>query len=259
MSDLADSSAESPPPRKPDPSGRRVDPAPGGRGAAPERKPPMIPRSRQFIALLVGLLAVNLVISFITRGPAERERVPYQPFFVDQVEAGNVSQISSQQDSIEGELKREASYDPPGDAKPVKVTKFKTEVPAFIDPAELTKLLDQKNVVINAKPPDTGRSLWTTLLLGFLPTILLVTFFVWLFRRQSGAGGGGVLGAFGRSTARRAKPGAQERVTFEDVSGIDEAEDELVEVVDFLKNPQRYTKLGARVPRGVLLYGPPGT
>src|SRR5439155_3795881 len=115
----------------------------------------------------------------------------------------------------------------------------------------------RQKVVINAKAPDTGRSLWTTLLLGFLPTILLVAFFVWLLRRQSGAGG--VLGAFGRSTARRVRPGEQERTTFEDVAGIDDAEDELVEVVDFLKNPQRYTKLGARVPRGVLLYGPPGT
>jgi cell division protease FtsH len=247
--------AESPPPRKPEPSGRGVDPAPG---AAPERKPPMIPRSRQFIAILLGLLALNLVLSFLTRGPADRERIPYQPFFVDQVEAGNVKEISSQQDSIEGELKREASYDPPGDAKPVKVTKFKTEVPTFIDPAQLTTLLDRQKVVINAKAPDTGRSLWSTLLLGFLPTILLVAFFVWLLRRQSGAGGG-VLGGFGRSTARRGKPGEQERVTFDDVSGIDEAEDELVEVVDFLKHPQRYTKLGARVPRGVLLYGPPGT
>jgi cell division protease FtsH len=219
----------------------------------------MIPRGRRFIAVLLGLLALNLVISFVTRGPADRERIPYQPFFVDQVEAGNVKEISSQEDSIEGELKREASYDPPGDAKPVKVTKFKTEVPTFIDPAQLTTLLDRQKVVINAKAPDTGRSLWSTLLLGFLPTILLVGFFVWLLRRQSGAGGGGVLGAFGRSTARRHKPGEQERVTFDDVSGIDEAEDELVEVVDFLKNPQRYTKLGARVPRGVLLYGPPGT
>jgi cell division protease FtsH len=91
-----------------------------------------------------------------------------------------------------------------------------------------------------------------------LPTILLVAFFIWLFRRQT-RGGGGVLGAFGRSTARRITPGEQERVSFEDVAGIDEAEDELVEVVDFLKNPQRYTKLGARVPRGVMLYGPPGT
>jgi cell division protease FtsH len=259
VSDLADSSAESPPPpRKPTPAGRRDDPVPDGRGAAPERKPPTIPRSKRFIAILVGLLALNLVISFVTRGPADRERIPYQPFFVDQVEAGNVKEISSQGDSIEGELKREASYDPPGDDKPVKVTKFKTEVPTFIDPAQLTRLLGRQNVVINAKAPDTGRSLWSTLLLGFLPTILLVGFFIWLIRRQT-RGGGGVLGGFGRSTARRVTPGGQDRVTFDDVSGIDEAEDELVEVVDFLKNPQRYTKLGARVPRGVLLYGPPGT
>jgi len=218
----------------------------------------MIPRSRAFIAILLGLLVVNLVISFVTGGPPGRERVPYQPFFVDQVKAGNVKEISSQQDSIEGELKREATYDPPGDAKPLTVTNFKTEVPAFIDPADLTRLLNRQNIVINAQPPDTGRSLLATILLGFLPTILLVGFFVWFARRQMG-GGGGVLGGFGRSTARRVKPGEQERVTFDDVAGIDDAEDELVEVVDFLKNPQRYTKLGARVPRGALLYGPPGT
>ena len=185
--------------------------------------------------------------------------MPYQPFFVDQVKAGNVSEISSQQDSIEGQLKHEASYDPPGNAKPVKVTKFKTEVPTFIDPAQLTTLLAQKKVVINAKAPDTGRSLWSTLLLGFLPTILLVGV-LRLAVAPPGPSGGAVCSArFGRSTARRVRPGEQERVTFEDVAGIDDAEDELVEVVDFLKNPQRYTKLGARVPRGVLLYGPPGT
>ena len=220
----------------------------------------MIPRSRTFIAFLLGLLVVNIVISVITGSPEDRPRVPYQPFFVDQVQAGNVSEISSQEDSIDGELKNEATYDPPGDDKPVTVnTKFETEVPAFIDPAQVTKLLEQGNVVINAKAPDTGRSLLGTLLLGFLPTILLVAFFVWLARRQMGAGAGGILGGFGRATARRFTAGEQERVTFDDVAGIDEAEDELVEVVDFLKNPQRYTKLGARVPRGVLLYGPPGT
>jgi cell division protease FtsH len=255
----SDSPAESSPPRKADPSGWRVDPAPDGRGAKPESKPPMIPRSRVFIAFLLGLLAVNLVVSFVTGSPEERERVPYQPFFVEQVEDGNVSEISSQEDSIEGELKSEATYDPPGDSAPVTVTSFETEVPAFINLAQLTALLDRQNVVINAEAPDEGRSLLVTLLLGFLPTILLVAFFVWLFRRQTRGGGGGVLGGFGRSTARRIKPGEQERVTFDDVAGIDEAEDELVEVVDFLKNPQRYTKLGARVPRGVLLYGPPGS
>ena len=218
----------------------------------------MIPRSRWFIAFLLGLLAVNLLLSFITGSGPSRARVPYEPFFVDQVAAGNVSEISSQGDSIDGELKQEATYNPPGDAKPVKVHSFQTEVPTFIAPAQLTGLLRRNDVVINASAPDTGRSLLGTILLGFLPTILLVAFFIWLIRRQAG-GGGGVLGAFGRSTARRVRPDEQERVTFDDVAGIDEAEDELVEVVDFLRNPERYTRLGARVPRGVLLYGPPGT
>jgi cell division protease FtsH len=219
----------------------------------------MIPRRRLFIWLALALLAVNLVVSFMTGRPEERRRVPYQPFFVDQVEDGNVEEISSRADSIEGELRSGATFDPPGDAEPVTVTRFKTEVPAFIDPAELTRLLARENVVINAEPPDDGRSLLGSLLLGFLPTLLLIGFFIWIFRRQTGAGGGGILGGFGRSTARRVTPGAPERVTFDDVAGIDEAEHELVEVVDFLKNPARYTKLGARVPRGVMLYGPPGT
>jgi cell division protease FtsH len=256
-----ESSPETPPPPPPQTtkSGWRVDPAPDGRGAPAPSKPPMIPRGRLFIWSVLAILAVNLLFSFMTGRPEERERVPYQPFFVDQVEAGNVEEISSRAASVQGELKREATFDPPGDAEPVAVTSFETEVPAFIDPAELTRLLAEQDVVINAEAPDEGRSLWVSLVLGFLPTILLVGFFIWLFRRQTRAGGGGILGGFGRSTARRARPGEQERVTFDDVAGIDEAEDELVEVVDFLTNPERYTKLGARVPRGVMLYGPPGT
>jgi cell division protease FtsH len=219
----------------------------------------MFPRSRAFLAFFIGLLALNLLLSFLTGGPEERRQVPYQPFFLEQVEAGNVQEVSSREDSIEGELKRPAMYDPPGEAEPVQIDRFKTQVPAFIDRAGLTKLLTDQEVVINAEPPDGGRSFLASLLLGLLPALLLVGFFVWLSRRQLGAGGGGVLGGFGRSTARRVEQGGQQRVTFDDVAGIDEAEQELVEIVDFLKNPQRYTRLGARIPRGVLLFGPPGT
>jgi cell division protease FtsH len=244
VSGLAPQSSPSPPPPPPPPpkrtqSGWRVDPAPDGRGTPTPSKPSMIPRGRLFIWFVLALLAVNLVISFATGRPEERKRVPYQPFFVDQVEAGNVEEISSRADSIEGDLKREATFDPPGDAEPVAVTRFKTEVPAFIDPAELTRLLAERNVVINAEAPDEGRSVWLSLALGFLPTLLLVGFFIWMFRRQTGTGGGGILGGFGRSMARRVRPGEKERVCFDDVAGIDEAEDELVEVVDFLKNPER--------------------
>src|SRR4051812_13676314 len=199
----------------------------------------MIPRSRTFILFLVGLLAVNLLISILTSGPASRPRVPYQPFFVHQVTANNVSEITSQGDSIEGTLKNDATYTPPGGASPVKVDKdFKTEVPSFIDNNSITQLVTAHGVVINAEPPDSGRSLIGTLLLGFLPTILLIGFFIWLIRRQmGGAGGGGILGGFGRSTARRGQPGAGDRVTLYDGPRLRGAQGQLVGGVGLPENP----------------------
>ena len=220
----------------------------------------MIPRSRRFVAFLIGLLALNLIWSFATGGPQQRQQVPYQPFFVGQIKTGNVSEITSRGASIEGSLKRKTAFTPVGAKNAIEVTRFKTQVPSFIDPAQVTKLLANKPIVVNAEPPDQGRGFLPSLILGFAPTLLLVGFFIWLARRQSSGGGpGGILGGFGRSTARRAVVGDGERITFDDVAGIDEAEDELVEIVDFLKNPRRYMRLGARIPRGVLLYGPPGT
>jgi cell division protease FtsH len=235
----------------------RVSPSPDGRGAEAAGRPPMLPRDRRWWAVFAGVLVLNLLLVFATSGPAARERVPYQPFFVDELRAGNVASISSLDDSIDGRLKRVVRYDPPGDARPVEVTRFKTQVPSFIDRAQLTRDLSSHDVIVNARAADTGRAFWTNLLLGVLPTLLLVAFFVYMLRRQ--ASGGGALGSFGKSTARRVAPGELDRVTFDDVAGIDEAERELAEVVDFLKNPGRYRKLGARIPRGVLLYGPPGT
>jgi cell division protease FtsH len=218
----------------------------------------MFPRSRALLAFFAGLFILNLLISFLTGSPPDRTRVPYQPFFLEQVEAGNVEAITSREDSIEGELKKPRRYDPPGDDKAVEVERFETQVPAFIDRTGLTTVLTEQKVVINARAPDAGRSFLASLLLGLLPALVLVGFFVWLSRRQ--AGRGGVLGGFGMSTARRhERGGGQQRLTFDDVAGIDEAEQELVEIVDFLKNPERYSRLGARIPRGVLLYGPPGT
>ena len=245
-------------PGRPGAAGWKVDPAPDGRGAPPQDKPPLVPRNGRFLAFLLGLLALNLALSFMTGDPPSREQVPYQPFFVDQLEAGNVSEIASRGDTIEGTLERETSYNPPGDEKAVDVKRFETEVPAFIDREGLTRVLAGEDVVINAEPPDSGRSFLGSLLLGFGPTLLLVALFVWFARRQASASGG-VLGGLGRSSARRVTRGEQERISFDDVAGIDEVENELVEIVDFLKNPKRYSRLGAKIPRGVLLYGPPGT
>src|SRR4051794_14804864 len=245
-------------PENPNHPGWRVEPAPDGRGA-PREKQPMFPRNRRgtFLAVIFGLLALNLILASITGGPEQRTRVPYEPFFFDQVKQGNVREISSVDQTIQGSLKNKVKFTPEGSDKSVDLENFKTQVPAFVNTDELTTLLDQKNVVTNAKPPDSGRGILATLILGFGPTILLVVLFVWLMRRAGGAGG--ALGSFGRAGERRVQSDSSARVTFADVAGIDEAEGELREIVDFLRNPDRYRRLGARIPRGVLLSGPPGT
>jgi cell division protease FtsH len=251
------SSPTAPSPTPDDDRRWRVEPAPDGRGAPPAPRPPMFPRSRRFFAIIAGLLVLNFALAFFTGNPPDRTQVPYSPFFLQQVQAGNVLEISARGETIQGDLKKEASYTPPG-GKAKKVDLFKTEVPSFVNTENLTDDLESKGVVLNAEPADAGRSFLATLFLGFGPTILLVALFIWLMRRQMSGGSGGVLGGFGRSTARRVT-GEENRVTFEDVAGIDDAEGELVEIVDFLKNPEKYQRLGARIPRGVLLYGPPGT
>jgi cell division protease FtsH len=213
----------------------------------------MLPWSTgRFLAILAVLFVLNWAIVAIFAPAEERIRVPYTPTFLAQVERGNVKEISSTAETVQGEFKREVTY------KGDKAKKFETEVPTFANEDQLSNLLEREDVVVNANPPG-DRSLLETLLFSFGPTILLVALFVFLFRRAASAGaGGGVLGQFGRSRARRVEPTAQ-TVTFEDVAGIEEAEQELVEVVDFLRNPDRYRRLGARIPRGVLLSGPPGT
>jgi cell division protease FtsH len=230
----------------------RVTPAPDGRGA-PKQKTPMIPWSpRRFIVILAALFLLNWVIVQIFAPPTERITVPYSPTFLSEVRKGNVNEISSTGETVKGEFDKDVSY------KGDKAKDFETEVPTFANEDQLANLLEDNDVVVSANPPGE-RSLLETILFSFGPTILLVLLFVWIFRRAAqSAGGGGMLGQFGRSRARRVEPETQ-TVTFADVAGIDEAKAELAEVVDFLRNPDRYRKLGARIPRGVLLQGPPGT
>jgi cell division protease FtsH len=234
------------PPRDPKRGDVRVERAP--------QKPPMLPWSgRRFLAILAVLFFLNWLIVAIFAPGEERIQVPYNPTFLAEVRQGNVKEISSRGDTVQGEFRDEVKYEDD------QAKQFETEIPTFANDEELSELLERENVTINAEPPDS-RSLLETILFSFGPTLLLVALFIFFLRRASGGAGGagGVLGQFGRSRAKLVESEKQ-TVTFDDVAGIEEAEDELVEVVDFLRNPEKYVKLGARIPRGVLLSGAPGT
>jgi cell division protease FtsH len=206
------------------------------------------------IAIYVVLIALMLGVNYwgahrVTQ--VTRIRVPYSPFFLQQVRAGNVVTVTSSASELQGDF---AHPTKPAGASTASI-RFITEIPSFADTNQLSRLLQQHSVVVNAKPLDTGGPLWERLLLGFGPTIVLLLLLFWLFRRMSGSR---TAGALGRARARRYRPG-RETVTFADVAGIDEAKQELTEIVDFLRDPDKYRRLGGRIPRGVLLSGPPGT
>ncbi len=199
--------------------------------------------------ILVALLVVNYWVASTFPDKPERARIAYSPNFLSQVRDNNVSLVTITEQSIEGEFKR------PVTIEKKQFSRFSTNQPALPTDETLLALLKQRNVEINAKAPDSGRGLLGQILLGFGPTLLILAIIIFAMRRASA--GGGALSALGRSRAKRYE--GTERVTFDDVAGIEEAEQELVEVVDFLKNPSKYAALGGKVPRGVLLSGPPGT
>jgi cell division protease FtsH len=258
---LSASRADAHPPMPRDKRGWQVSPAPDGRGM-PEQTPtgPPAHRRRGFLWFVVILIAINWLslLFFQPSSSQPRITVPFKPFFLQQVQSGHVKSISTKGDTIQGTLEAKVRY-PAHDKQAKPTTLFATQVPTFWNGAQLSALLKEKNVNIDAKSTSESKSLLAELLLGFGPTLLIVGLFVLFARRAAKAGGAmGALGNFGRSQARRVDPQTI-RVTFKDVAGIDEAKSELSEIVDFLRNPERYGRLGGRMPHGVLLSGAPGT
>ena len=249
-------------PRTPFPARQDSKPPAGRSSNQPASRAPRFPGGRSFWAIVLGLLVVNYVImALFAPGREPSVTIPYSsqgsaPGFTQFVDQGKVAKVKMEGSAVTGEFTSDVRY-PDSKADPVK--NFETELPTPVvyNGSELLDQLKAKKVEITATPINDGRGFLASLLLGFGPVILLVFLFVWLSRRAAG-GQMGALGAFGRSRARRVE-GNETHVTFKDVAGIDEAKGELTEVVDFLKNPEKYQRLGGRIPRGVLLAGRPGT
>ena len=190
--------------------------------------------------VVVGLLLVSLFNFFQGSPTGSNAREINFSQFVAEVEAGNVEEVVISGDSITGKFadgRRFSSYAPPND-------------PTLIN------RLTERGVSITAKPDTSNAPTIWGILLSWFPMLLLIG--VWVFfMRQMQSGGGKAMG-FGKSKAKLLNE-AHGRVTFEDVAGIDEAKDDLQEIVEFLKDPGKFQKLGGRIPKGALLVGPPGT
>ncbi|MFJ6570895.1 ATP-dependent zinc metalloprotease FtsH [Streptomyces sp. NPDC091292] len=224
------------------------EPAPPPRRRLPGGWPRLV-----LAALLVYLVA-NLVLSYVNEG--NEPTISYTEFS-RQVADNNVSKIYSKGDSIQGQLKNKQPK--PSGSGSGDYTKFTTQRPSFADD-NLWANLEKHQVVVTAQPVVQERSVFVNLLISLAPMLLLVLLWVFIARRMSqGMGGaGGMLGRKQPPKPVALEPGAR-RTTFADVAGIDEVEGELNDVVDFLKNPDAYRRMGAKMPRGVLLAGAPGT
>ena len=203
------------------------------------------------IALWIGIMVAMLLVVNVLQGTSasdtkDSQRLAYSEF-LNKVEAGEVADVTIRESAEQGT--RISGHFTNGEA-------FATQ--AVSDPQIIEKLRTH-NVKIAATPASSGmNSFWGIFLSSWLPFLLLIGVYIFFMRQmQSGKGGGGAM-SFGKSRARLLNE-AGEKKTFEDVAGIDEAKEELQEIVDFLKNPQKFQKLGGKIPKGCLLVGPPGT
>jgi len=195
--------------------------------------------------VLIGFGALLLFSSFFPSQNTQVPRVPYS-LFINQVDDGEVKRAYITQDQIRYELSTAEEGAP----------SVLATTPIF--DMELPQRLEKKGVEFAAAPPKKP-NIFTTILSWVVPPLIFILVLQFFARRSMGGGGAQGALSFTKSKAKVYVPDDESKVTFDDVAGVDEAKDELTEIVDFLKKPQRYTDIGARIPKGVLLVGPPGT
>ena len=238
---------------------------PQGEGRSPEQRPPrpwrteglpegQPPKRRpRWLTVVMFLLSYALLFGLLTMqdhmsGP---QTIPYTEFKT-QVANKSVGEVFARGNTIEGALRKPSAL--PGGQQGRTYQQFTTERPTFAADDLLSELASS-NATVRAKPLVEQRGPLTNLLISIAPFLLMVLSYAWLFKRQGGGLGGGL---FGGGQRKPVDPDTV-RATFEDVAGIDEVKAEINEVVDFLRNPDKYRRLGARPPKGVLLGGAPGT
>ncbi len=214
---------------------------------SPKKDPKMRRVSRTVSVWLLFGLIFMLAYNFMSRGNDEAGRFTVSELY-RQIENDNVLEVVFQGETrVEGELKSTIAVDERD------VNEFVAELPSAEVTGELVTMLRENDVEIDARSGGLG---WGTVMLSILPVFLFIAFWIWIFRAMQS--GGNRAFQFGRSRARMISPHTPQ-VTFSDVAGAEEAKVELEEIIEFLKDPPRFSRLGGRLPKGVLLVGPPGT
>lgn len=214
------------------------------------------PQWRIVSAVLIFLLFMYLWNIFFRLGAPEYHTIGYSQF-LEQLNAGNIYSVTIKELQITGSLVKETPIQLPDEKSTATVKKFHTFLPSFQGEDLITNLRG-KNVLITVEPSDKGSILWQ-ILIGVLPWLLIIGIWILIMRRaQQIQGGPGGLFTFGASKAKLFDA-KKVSVTFKDVAGMNKVKQELKETIEFLKDPSKFRKLGAKVPKGVLLIGAPGT